>query len=52
MTIEELKAKAYDTLATIEFLQGQLRDINKQIGEKITNEKPIETKATPEEIKK
>jgi len=41
MTIEELKAKAYDTLASIEFLQAQLRELNKQIGEKIGEGKNI-----------
>lgn len=30
-TLNELKAKAYDTLAQIEFLQNQLRQLNDQI---------------------
>ena len=42
MTIEELKAKAYDTLSAIEYLQGQLRDINKQIGDKVAEGKTPE----------
>ena len=38
MNITELKAKAYDTLAQIEYLQKQLQDINKQIGKAIQDE--------------
>lgn len=30
-TLEQLKAKAYDNLAAIEYLQKQLREINEMI---------------------
>jgi len=33
MTILELKASAYDTLAQIQFLQKQLEEINQKIAE-------------------
>jgi hypothetical protein len=35
MNITELKAKAYDTLAQIEYLQKQLQEINQAIGEQL-----------------
>lgn len=38
MNITELKAKAYDTLAQIEYLQKQLQEINKQIAKAIQDE--------------
>lgn len=33
MDIKELKAQAYDLIATIEFLQGKLKEVNAQIAE-------------------
>lgn len=33
MIIEQLKAQAYDTLAQIQFLQEQLKQLNNQIAE-------------------
>jgi len=38
MNITELKAKAYDTLAQIEYLQKKLQEINQQIGKAIQDE--------------
>jgi len=38
MNITELKAKAYDTLAQIEYLQKQLQEINQQIGKALQDE--------------
>jgi uncharacterized protein involved in exopolysaccharide biosynthesis len=38
MNITELKAKAYDTLAQIEYLQKQLQEINQQIAKAIQDE--------------
>jgi hypothetical protein len=38
MTIVELKAQAYDTLAQIEFLQKKLQEINQEIGAKLQEE--------------
>jgi hypothetical protein len=38
MNITELKAKAYDTLAQIEYLQKQLQELNQQIGKAIQDE--------------
>ena len=35
MTLLELKAAAYDCLATIEFHQKKLQEINQAIGEKM-----------------
>lgn len=34
MTLNDLKAKAYDTLAQIEFMQRQLQELNHQIAQK------------------
>jgi hypothetical protein len=39
MTLVELKAKAYDILAQIEYLQKQLQEINAKIGEELKKEK-------------
>lgn len=39
MTIIELKAKAYDILAQIEYLQKQLQETNAKIGEEMQKEK-------------
>lgn len=33
MTLENLKAKAYDTLAQIEYLQIKLKELNQQIAD-------------------
>jgi uncharacterized protein involved in exopolysaccharide biosynthesis len=38
MNITELKAKAYDTLAQIEYLQKQLQELNQQIAKAIQDE--------------
>jgi hypothetical protein len=38
MTLLELKASAYDCLATIEYHQKKLQEINAAIGEKIKEE--------------
>lgn len=38
MNITELKAKAYDLLANIEYLQKQLVEVNQQIAEKMKDE--------------
>ena len=38
MTLIELKSLAYDCLATIEFNQKKLQEINQAIGEKIKEE--------------
>jgi hypothetical protein len=35
MTLVELKAKAYDILAQIEYLQKQLQETNQSIGEEL-----------------
>ena len=35
MTLVELKAKAYDILAQIEYLQKQLQETNQAIGEEL-----------------
>lgn len=35
MTLTELKAAAYDTLANIEYLQKKLAEINQQIAEQM-----------------
>jgi hypothetical protein len=35
MTLIELKAKAYDILAQIEYLQKQLQETNQAIGEEL-----------------
>ena len=39
MTILELKASAYDTLAQIQFLQKQLEEINQKIAEESMKQK-------------
>ena len=38
MTLIDLKAKAYDILSQIEYLQKLLQEINQAIGEKIKQE--------------
>jgi hypothetical protein len=38
MNITELKAKAYDVLANIEYLQKQLQEINQEIAKQMQNE--------------
>jgi len=38
MTITELKAKAYDYLAQIEFLQKELQKTNKELQDKINEQ--------------
>ena len=38
LTITELKARAYDLLANLEYLQKQLAEVNQQIAEKMKNE--------------
>lgn len=38
MTITELKAKAYDILAQLEYLQKELQQVNQQIAEQMKNE--------------
>lgn len=43
MTLIELKAKAYDLLAQLEYLQKQLQETNQAIGEKIKDEDPLVT---------
>ena len=43
MNVVELKAKAYDILANIEYLQGELRKVNRQIAE--ASVKPEEVKS-------
>ena len=39
MTILELKASAYDTLAQIQYLQKQLEEINQKIAEESMKQK-------------
>jgi len=39
MTIIELKSKAYDIIAQIEYLQKQLQETNAKIGEEMQKEK-------------
>jgi hypothetical protein len=39
MNSTELKSKAYDTLAQIEYLQKQLQELNQQIAKAIQDEK-------------
>lgn len=38
MNLTELKAKAYDLLAQIEYLQRELQQVNQQISEELKNE--------------
>ena len=42
MSIKDLKAKAYDTIAIMEHLQKDLVDINKLIVSKVNDEKLAE----------
>lgn len=39
MTITELKAKAYDILSNLEYLQKQLQEVNQKIAEEMQKEK-------------
>ena len=39
MTIVELKAKAYDILSNLEYLQKQLQEVNQKIAEELQKEK-------------
>lgn len=38
MTLIELKAKAYDILSNLEFLQKQLQEVNQKIAEEMQKE--------------
>ena len=38
MNLTELKAKAYDILAQLEYLQKELQQVNQQIAEHMKNE--------------
>lgn len=38
MNLTELKAKAYDLLAQIEYLQRELQQVNQQISEQMKND--------------
>jgi hypothetical protein len=38
MTLVELKAAAYDLLASIEYAQKQLQEVNQKIGEELQKE--------------
>lgn len=38
LSITDLKARAYDLLANLEYLQKQLAEVNQQIAEKMKNE--------------
>ena len=38
MNLTELKAKAYDILAQLEYLQKELQQVNQQIAEQMKNE--------------
>jgi hypothetical protein len=40
MTIIELKAKAYDILSNLEYLQKQLQEVNLKIAEQLKNDNP------------
>ena len=39
MTLIELKAKAYDLLASLEYTQKQLQEVNQKIAEELQKEK-------------
>ena len=39
MTLIELKAKAYDILSNLEYLQKQLQEVNQKIAEELQKEK-------------
>jgi hypothetical protein len=45
MTLLELKASAYDTLAQIQFLQKQLEEINQRIAEESMKQKEQENQS-------
>jgi len=38
MTLIELKAKAYDILSNLEYLQKQLQEVNQKIAEELKND--------------
>lgn len=42
MTIQELKAQAYDSLAQIQFFEKQLQDLNNQIAQAVQNQQAQE----------
>jgi hypothetical protein len=46
MNITELKAKAYDILSNLEYLQKQLQEVNQQIGEEMQKENDGKNKLT------
>jgi hypothetical protein len=44
LTITELKSRAYDLLANLEYLQKELQQVNQQIAEQMKNEqKPTDS---------
>ena len=45
--LKMLKARAYDTISNIEFLQGQLESLNKQIAQVIRKMKEEEANIPP-----
>ena len=47
MTLQEMKAKAYDILANIEYLQLQLRQVNEQIRQESQPKTPKPEDLTP-----
>lgn len=49
MTILELKAQAYDTLAQIQYLQKQLEEINQKIGEESMKQREQENQSPAEQ---
>jgi hypothetical protein len=49
MTVLELKASAYDTLAQIQFLQKQLEEINQRIAEESIKQKEQEPQLPAEQ---
>lgn len=45
MNLTELKAKAYDILAQLEYLQKELQQVNQQIAEQMKNEQATDSSA-------
>lgn len=45
LTIKDLKVRAYDLLANLEYLQKQLAEVNQQIAEKMKNEEATDSSA-------
>jgi hypothetical protein len=45
MNLTELKAKAYDILSHLEYLQKQLQEVNQQIAEQMKNEQATDSSA-------